>query len=193
MPNRLIANVAIDYKFHFLPDLHAIANVGYDYSKGYGNVTINDSAAVAYMGFKANDSTLHGGQRTHYQTNMNNLFTNFYLNYSTNINSKNRLEALAGVEYQDYLTKNFGFNSYAYDTAVTSTPKYPFDKPENRLLSFLGRVNYSYNDIFYLTASIRRDGSSKFAPAFRWGNFPSGAIAWNIRNMAGISKFKSDF
>jgi TonB-linked SusC/RagA family outer membrane protein len=188
--DRLIANAAIDYKFHFLPDLHAIANVGYDYSKGYGNVTINDSAAVAYMGFKAKDSTLHGGQRTHYQTNMNNTFMNFYLNYSTTVNSKHRIEALAGVEYQDYLTKNFGFNSYAYDTAVTSTPKYPFDKPENRLLSFLSRVNYSYNDIFYLTASFRRDGSSKFAPAYRWGNFPSGAIAWNIRNMAGIANSK---
>ncbi|MBV9960942.1 MAG: SusC/RagA family TonB-linked outer membrane protein [Parafilimonas sp.] len=183
---RLIANAAIDYKFHFFPALHAIANIGYDYSKGYGNVTINDSAAMAYMGFKAKDSTLHGGQRSHYQTNMNNLFTNFYLNYSTNINTKNRIEALAGIEYQDYLTTNFGFNTYAYDTAVTSTPKYPFDKPENRLLSFLGRVNYSYNDIFYLTASFRRDGSSKFAPAFRWGNFPSGAVAFNIRNMGDL-------
>ncbi|HYJ64732.1 MAG TPA: SusC/RagA family TonB-linked outer membrane protein, partial [Parafilimonas sp.] len=184
--NRLIANAAIDYKFHFLPALHAIANFGYDYSKGYGNVTIDDSAAVAYMGFKAADGTLHGGQRTHYQTDMNNLFTNFYLNYSTSINSKHRIEALAGIEYQDYLTTNHFFKSYAYDTAVTSYPQYQFDKPENRLVSFLGRVNYSYNDIFYLTASFRRDGSSKFAPAFRWGNFPSGAIAINIRNMGDL-------
>jgi iron complex outermembrane receptor protein len=188
--NRLIANAAIDYKFHFLPALHAIANVGYDYSKGYGNVTIDDSAAVAYMGFKAADGTLHGGQRTHYQTDMNNLFTNFYLNYSTTINSKHRIEALAGIEYQDYLTTNYSFKSYAYDTAVTSYPQYPFDKPENRLVSFLGRVNYSYNDIFYLTASIRRDGSSKFAPAFRWGNFPSGAVAINIKNIGDLRNSK---
>lgn len=184
--NRLIANAAIDYKFHFFPALHAIANVGYDYSKGYGNVTIDDSAAMAYMGFKSADGTLHGGQRTHYQSDMNNLFTNFYLNYSTTINSKHRIEALAGVEYQDYLTTNYYFKSYAYDTAVTSYPQYPFDKPENRLVSFLGRVNYSYNDILYLTASIRRDGSSKFAPAFRWGNFPSGAVAINIKNIGDL-------
>jgi len=184
--NRLIANAAIDYKFHFLPDLHAIANIGYDYSKGYGNVTIDDSAAVAYMGFQSADGTLHGGQRTQYQNNMGNTFANFYLNYSTYINPKNKIEALAGVEYQDYLTTNHFFKSYAYDTAVTSYPQYPFDKPENRLLSYLGRVNYSYNDIFFLTASIRRDGSSKFAPAQRWGNFPSAAAAWKINSLGDL-------
>lgn len=188
--NRLIANAAIDYKFHFLPDLHATANVGYDYSSGYGHVTIDDSAATAYMGFQAADGTLHGGQRTQYKSNVGNTFANFYLNYSTNINSKNRIEALAGIEYQDYLTTTYNYKSYAYDTAVTSYPQYPFDKPENRLLSFLGRINYSYNDMFYLTASIRRDGSSKFAPAQRWGNFPSVAFAWKINSIDGLSDSK---
>src|ERR1035437_5393212 len=48
--NRLIANAVIDYKVHFLPDLHAIANIGYDYSKGFGVVTTNDSAAFYYKG-----------------------------------------------------------------------------------------------------------------------------------------------
>jgi len=177
---RLIANASIDYKFHFLPDLHAVVNGGYDYSKGYGDVVVDDSAAVAYKSFTAASGTVHGGQRTHYQTNINNYFTNFYLNYTKNLNVKNRLEVLGGVEYQDYQTTVHNFKSYAYDTAVTSTPQYPFDKPQNRIMSFLGRVNYSFNNVVFLTASFRRDGSSKFVAKNRWGNFPSAAIAWNI-------------
>jgi iron complex outermembrane receptor protein len=97
---------------------------------------------------------------------------------------------MAGVEYQDYLTTNYGFKSYAYDTAVTSYPKDPFDKPRNRLLSFLGRINYSFNNALFITASFRRDGSSKFAPENRWGNFPSAAIAWNLNEIANLKNSK---
>ncbi|MBS1654820.1 MAG: SusC/RagA family TonB-linked outer membrane protein, partial [Bacteroidetes bacterium] len=125
--NRIIANAAIDYKVHFLPDLHAIANVGYDYSKGYGNTTVNDSAAMSYKGFQAADGSYHGGSRSHYQSNIDNSYVNFYLNYTKSINNKNRIEIMAGTEYQNYLTTNYNFKSYAYDTAVTYTPTYPFD------------------------------------------------------------------
>ncbi|HYM94224.1 MAG TPA: TonB-dependent receptor, partial [Chitinophagaceae bacterium] len=188
--NRLIANTTIDYKLHFFPDLHAIASAGYDYSKGYGNVIINDSAAVEYKGFKAADGTYHGGQRTHYQTNINNSYVNFYLNYTKNIDAKNKLEVMAGTEYQNYLTTNYYFKSYAYDTAVTSHPNYPFDKPQNRLLSYLGRINYSYNNMLFITGSFRRDGSSKFIAKNRWSNFPSAAVAWSLNQLPGLKNSK---
>ncbi len=181
--NRLIANVALDYKFHFFPDLRAVADLGYDISKGFGNVTVNDSAAMSYKGFKADDGTYHGGSRSHYDQRINNSYSNFYLNYSKNINSENKLEIMAGVEYQRYFTTNYNFKSYTYDSTVTNTPAYPFDKPENRILSFLGRANYSWNNMLFLTASMRRDGTSKFAPAQRWGNFPSAAVAWKFNDL----------
>lgn len=189
--NRLIANAVIDYKLHFFPDLHAIANVGYDYSNGYGNVTINDSAASNYNGFTSKDSSVHGGARTQYKTHINNTYLNGYLNYSKNINAKNRIEVMAGVEYQDYLTTNYSYNAYAYDTAVTSYPQYPFDKPQNRLLSYLGRVNYSFNNILSVTASVRRDGSSKFGPKNRWGTFPSAAVAWRLTEIPALKNSKT--
>jgi TonB-linked SusC/RagA family outer membrane protein len=50
------------------------------------------------------------------------------------------------------------------------------------LLSYLGRLNYSYKERYLLTASVRRDGSSKFGPNRRWGVFPSVAVGWNITN-----------
>ncbi|MGZ4017701.1 MAG: SusC/RagA family TonB-linked outer membrane protein [Flavisolibacter sp.] len=184
--NRLITNVALDYKLHFFPDLHAIANAGYDYSKGYGDVVWDSVAASVYKSFTAKDGSVHSGSRSHYEREINNYFGNFYLNYTKNIDARNKIEAMAGVEYQDYLTTNYYFKTYAGDTAVTSYPQYPFDKPENRIMSFLGRANYTYNNILFLTGSFRRDGSSRFAPAYRWGNFPSGAIAWSISELPGL-------
>lgn len=189
--NRLITNIALDYKLHFFPDLHAVVNAGYDYSKGHGDVIWEDSAAAVYKSYTSADGSVHSGSRSHYETDYNNWFGNFYLTYSKSLNSKNTIEALAGTEYQDYLTTNHYFKSYAGDTAVTSTPQYLFDKPENRILSFLARVNYSYNNIVFITGSFRRDGSSRFAPNNRWGNFPSGAIAWSLGNLPGIRNVKA--
>lgn len=188
--NRVIANTTIDYKLHFFPDMHAIANAGYDFSKGYGNVVWDDSAASVYKSFTAADNSVHSGSRSHYETDINNWFGNFYLNYTKNIDSKNRIEAMAGLEYQDYLTTNHYFKSYAGDTAVTYTPQYPNDKPENRIVSFLGRVNYSFSNMLFITGSFRRDGSSRFAPAYRWANFPSGAIAWSLSELKALKNFK---
>jgi len=189
--NRLIANVGLDYKLHFFPDLRAVANLGYDYSKGYGTVEINDSAASMYKAFTAANGTYHGGVRRKYQTDINNSYVNFYLNYTKNLNGSSRIEVMAGTEYQNYLTKNYGFIEYAYDTAVRSRPQYPFDKPQNRLLSYLGRVNYSYKNLLYLTASFRRDGSSKFAPENRWANFPSAAIAVSLSEITAIRNWQA--
>lgn len=186
--NRLIANISVDYKLHFFPDLRVIANAGYDYSKGYGTVVVNDSAAMLYKAFTAADGTLHGGQRSRYQSNIDNSFVNSYLNYSKTINADNRFDVMAGVEYQNYLTTNHSFIDYAYDTAAKFYPQYPYDKPQNRLLSYLARVNYSYKNLLYITASFRRDGSSKFAPDHRWGNFPSAAIAFNLTELEGVNR-----
>lgn len=188
---RLIANAGIDYKLHFFPDMRAVANVGYDYSKGYGTVVTNDSAASMYKAFTSADGTLHGGQRSRYQTNIDNSYMNFYLNYAKTISASSRFDVMAGVEYQNYLTTNYGFIEYAYDTAARSYPQYPFDKPQNRILSYLGRINYSFKDLLHITASIRRDGSSKFAPEHRWGNFPSAAIALNMSEIEGIRNWKA--
>lgn len=51
-------------------------------------------------------------------------------------------------------------------------------KGENALMSYLGRLNYNYDSKYYVTFSMRADGSSKFAPGNRWGYFPSGSLAW---------------
>jgi TonB-linked SusC/RagA family outer membrane protein len=53
-------------------------------------------------------------------------------------------------------------------------------KNDRRLVSFLGRINYSYNNRYLLTASFRRDGSTVFGDNNKWGNFPSASLAWRV-------------
>jgi TonB-dependent starch-binding outer membrane protein SusC len=180
---RSIGNAVIDYKLHFFPDLHAIANIGYDYSQGTGTIVVNDSAAGSYRRFKDAGSVFHGGVNNQYKQVKNNQYFNFYLNYSKELKAiDSRIEAIAGYEFQDYKTKNYNYSDLTYDKTVVSSPNYPYDQPENSLLSYMGRVNFTISNTYIMTASVRRDGSSKFNPDNRYGVFPSAAFAWRAKN-----------
>ncbi|MEI6086417.1 MAG: TonB-dependent receptor [Bacteroidota bacterium] len=180
---RSIGNAVIDYKLHFFPDLRAIANIGYDYSQGTGTIVVNDSAAGSYRRFKDAGSVFHGGVNNQYKQVKNNQYFNFYLNYSKELKAiDSRIEAIAGYEFQDYKTKNYNYSDLTYDKTVVSSPNYPYDQPENSLLSYMGRVNFTISNTYIMTASVRRDGSSKFNADNRYGVFPSAAFAWRAKN-----------
>jgi TonB-linked SusC/RagA family outer membrane protein len=173
-PARSIGNVQFDYRFHFLPELRANLNMGYDIWNGKGTNFVSDSAAADYT---------RAGRSTQYQTKTTNTVFDFYLNYAKDIPSiKSRVDVLGGYSYNGFLTTNYNFADYnARGVKLpNSDPAFPFNKPEHTLVSFFGRLNYSYNDRYLLTATLRRDGSSRFAPANRWGLFPSVALAWKI-------------
>ena len=75
--------------------------------------------------------------------------------------------------------------NYADAFAFTTTGAYPAQisnvyDPDDKLLSFFGRANYDYKGIYLFTATLRADGSSKFARGNRWGYFPSIAGAWRL-------------
>lgn len=79
---------------------------------------------------------------------------------------------------QQYLIDQLGANALQFGNALlNSISSY---KDETKLISFLGRATYNYDSRYYLTASYRRDGSSKFGVDNRWGNFPSASAAWRI-------------
>lgn len=98
------------------------------------------------------------------------------------------INAMVGTSVLDF--KNIWQNAYAEgfsqpyykeisngaSTSVTG------GENENRLVSYFGRLIYDYQDKYLVTASIRRDGSTRFAPSNRWGNFPSIALGWKINN-----------
>ncbi len=178
-PVRSIGNITLDYKFHFLPALRANLNLGYDVSEGEGTIYVSDSAASAYIAGGL------GGTNNYYKQSKANTVMEFYLSYAKDFTSiKSRFDILGGYSYNNYLTKNYNYPSFYADgrKVVGSDPSFPFNKPENTLISYFGRTNFSYDDKYFLTATLRRDGSSRFAPATRWGLFPSVALAWNIKN-----------
>ncbi|MES2776434.1 MAG: TonB-dependent receptor [Bacteroidota bacterium] len=187
-PQRSFGNVQLDYKFHFLPELRANLNVGYDVSEGEGTVYVSDSAASAYLAGGL------GGSNNYYKQTKNNTLLEFYLAYAKDIKAiKSRFDILAGYAYNNFLTTTYNYASYyARGTKVPGTdPPFPFNKPENTLISFFGRANLSINDKYLITATMRRDGSSRFAPVNRWGSFPSVAVAWNLRNEKFLSRSKA--
>ena len=184
-PMRSIGNAQFDYKFHFLPDLHANLNLGYDISKNTGTYYIPDSAASGYR----TGGSKNPGKQTKQATVLD-----FYLNYVKDIKSiKSRVDVTAGYSYNDYQTTNYNFRGYKAngDTfPATTPPTFLFDKPEHFLVSFFGRFNYSFNDKYLLTGTIRRDGSSRFGPSNKWGTFPSIAFAWRVKQESFLKESK---
>jgi TonB-linked SusC/RagA family outer membrane protein len=193
-PKRSIGNIQLDYNLPFLPELHVKVNAGYDASIGKGTTFIPDSAASNYN--VANPGTLGGSNNQYKQTTMNTVLE-YYLNYVKDFKSiKSHLDAIAGYSYNDFQTTNYNYGNYSATRHEinTSDSIAPFDKPRNVIISFLARVSYSFDNRFYLTGSVREDGSSRFGPygegvtlstigkGHKWGSFPSGALKWKVSN-----------
>ena len=176
---RSIGNIQLDYKLHFLPDLHANLNVGYDIARSAGTVTIPASSSIAYN---------IKGQDNQYRQEKNNKLLEAYLNYSKQIGS-HHVEALAGYSYQDFFTYSpFYFPLTAAGTRLdpTAPAQNPF-KTQYTLLSVYGRLNYNYKERYLFTGTLRRDASSHFSPENRWGSFPAASVAWRINQEAFLS------
>jgi len=88
-----------------------------------------------------------------------------------------------GIDFEDMSLRENGINNARNITYLTPTQK------DYQLLSFLGRANFSLLDKYLFTASIRADGSSKFAKGHRWGYFPSAAIAWRVEQEPWMRQF----
>lgn len=173
--NRLIGNIQLDYKLHFFPDLHVLVNLGVDKAKGSGNDNI-DSLLVT------NANTL--GRYSYYEQKKSNTLFDVQLFYSKEIKSiRSKVDVLVGHSYQDFYTDvmNFASTNQKGDTITATIPTFRTDKPQNRLESYIGRVNYTFNNKYLLTASIRRDASSRFSEDNRVGYFPALALAWKVK------------
>ncbi|GHT68510.1 SusC/RagA family TonB-linked outer membrane protein [Bacteroidia bacterium] len=176
---RSIGNIQFDYKFHFLPDLRANLNLGYDISQGTGKVITQPWSPAEYP----------NGRRTQFDQKKQNQLLEFYLNYTKQLNAANRIEVMGGYTWQDWQIKEKTFNELYFDNnlAKEAGTKIP---PHNRLISFYGRLNYNLLERYLLTATIRRDGSSRFSPENRWGTFPSVALAWRINEEAFLKNIE---
>ena len=91
-------------------------------------------------------------------------------------------EATAAQSYSNYIRAiDFPVDQVGSVNLSSNTAKEASDSPyKGRALSFFGRVNLSYDNRYYLTANIRRDGSDRFSKNLRWGTFPSVNVMWRI-------------
>ena len=181
---RSIGNAQFDYKFHFLPDLRANLNLGYDVSKGTGDVITVDNSPMSWTW--GNFKKGFGENSSFWQLKRNTLLE-FYMNYNKTFGA-HFIDAMAGYSWQHFYRSEW--TKYPYSAAKAKEYGKEFYKgeddfiTENYLVSFFGRVNYTLLDRYLLTFTLRNDGSSRFNKDNRWGVFPSAALAWRINEEA---------
>lgn len=181
--HRFLGYFKADYEL--LPGLTASANLSYEFNQATSGM------------FKPNDAKMEGqsekgwGQRTEAEYTNRQLET--YLTYDKTFADIHHLNVLGGYSYMDNVAEGFGAtrsgfdtNAFIYNNLGAGTDYRQGDvysyKNSSKLISFYGRVNYGLMDKYMITATIRRDGSSRFGADHKWGTFPSVSVAWRIIN-----------
>lgn len=144
----------------------------------------------------------HNGEATHnrdnkivwqwdnsisYDTSFGNHRINGFLSTNMSKTSFNYTEAKGGgFDNNIFLYYNLGASNHIANRSIGS------DFTASSLMAYVARVNYTYADRYYLTATARYDGSSKFGKGYKWGLFPSFSAAWNVTQeefMSGLDFF----
>lgn len=173
--SRFIGSMDVDYKVHFLPDLKLHATIGADYAKGDGTIYVPGYAAQSFN----KDESLSGSDYKYGpQKNENRLLT-LYANYAKYFeNIKSNVDLTAGYDYQFWKSTTHLY--YTKSAAGTTLSTVKASDYRHVMLSYYGRVNYSFDGKYLLTATVRRDASSRFSKDTRWGTFPSVALGWTL-------------
>ena len=163
----------LSYKFNGGIDLYFYEN---SWFRGEGNWTQNQEHRDPESQ-KARDNTY-------------NMLIEHTLNFNKDF-GKHHVDAVVGTTYQHHeweglwasrlnfpMTGNGDY--FTVLNAGQSNQQNSNSISENAMISYLGRANYVYDDKYYLTATFRRDGTSRLAKENRWGNFPSFSGAWRI-------------
>lgn len=167
--SRVIADFQADYKLHFFPDLKASVKLGYDYSDSDGDIITDLDASWVRA-----SST--GVKRDYTQEKKNELL-DFFLTYDKDLPSlDSKISVMGGYEWQHFWSKSSAFEVDRNNATIEDSR----NETENYLVSFFGRANYTFKNKYILTATLRRDGSSRFHKDNRWGTFPSAAFAWRM-------------
>ncbi len=180
--DRVIANAQFNYKFRFLPDLHANLNLATDYIKSDGHNNLPYTAPGVLTNPYLGKINSYSGE------NYNNLL-DFYLNYVKEL-GVSKIDATAGYSWQHFKRQGDTYTTgYHLPYGVSQVDETSF-LTENYLVSFFGRLNYTLMDRYLLTFTLRDDGSSRFTNN-KWGLFPSAAFAWKIKEEGFLKDVKA--
>ena len=172
--NRFIGNAQFDYKIHGFEDLRVNLNLGIDYASSGGFTESPIGSEQSYHDTKQSGSGYHSD----YSYKRVDKTLEAYIAYNKDINN-HHVDAMAGYSWQHFYNESTSYSYKLTDQSALSDKLNP--KGELFLVSFFGRVNYSYDNRYMITATLRRDGTSRFQNN-KWGLFPSVALGWNIAN-----------
>ena len=174
---RSIGNLGVNYKIHGLEDLQLNLNLGYDVIKSVYTKDTPDLAGPMYT------SNMKDGTGLDFDSKQNKLNTllDLYANYQHTFGGKHDFSAMVGYGWQRFW-KKYSETTLSPAGDELFSPKH--SESEYYLLSIYGRANYSYDNRYMITATLRSDGSSRFAKGNRFGYFPSVALGWKISEEA---------
>lgn len=189
-----VGNLQLDLKMPFLTDLRANLNLGYDYQHGENHsnpfvntpIAWNNGFTVLDNGNRINIKDGGVSRKYEFQTRVN-LLLDFYLNYNHTFGEASTLDVTAGYSWQKFHNKKRDY-SRVFQVVDPENEKYLGNQADptnitihpHQLVSFFGRVNYTLLDKYLFTATVRRDGTSRFSKDHRWGTFPSVALGWKL-------------
>jgi len=184
--NRGIGNIQFDYKIPYIPNLRANLNLATDYTetKGHNNYPTTAPSVI---------TTPLWGRLTNYSSKNYNNLLDFYLNYTKNLDKIfSKIDLTGGYSWQHFEWEgdNYrrGYQDSIHPYQKTDSTSY---KKKLQLISFFGRMNYTFMNRYLLTFTVRDDGSSRFAKKHKWGVFPSVALAWKINEEPFIKSIKA--
>lgn len=170
---RSIGNANINYKVHNFEDLKFTLNMGYDILSSNENKDVPELAGMMYTSnMKDGTGLVYDGKQE-----KKNTLLDFYGTYNPDLGEKHTFDVMAGYGWQHFWRK---FNSTTRSPEGEDLFSPTHYETEYYLLSLYGRLNYSYNNRYMITATLRADASSRFAKNNRWGYFPSVALGWKI-------------
>ena len=179
---RFIGSAGIDYKVHGFEALKFVATASIDWSD-YNNR--NGVEVGSYQAWSDSENRGIGQYSEEWRMNKTETFE-AYANYNETF-GKHNVDFVGGYSWQHVYGSKQDVSYFNVTDEIklkdnkTFEELYPKWAWESYMVSFYSRLNWSIDSKYLFTASIRTDGSSKFAPASRWGVFPSGAFAWNMK------------
>jgi TonB-dependent starch-binding outer membrane protein SusC len=199
--NRILTNLSLSYKI--TDGLTIKTTLGYDNADGartsYADPRLNTTGQgnFSIFGSELSGSAIaNNGRAIKQNSKTSTLLTETTLNYVKTFNGKHNLNAIVGTSYQKSKGDYTGFIHYGITTPVVNANDV-FNKSlstfsknaefvpgfsQSELNSYFGRVEYNFNEKYYLTATVRVDGSSRFGKNNKYGTFPAFAAKWRVMN-----------
>ena len=181
---RSTGNLAANYKIHGFEDLILHANFGYDVKVEDYDESIPNKAPSMYVSHMQDGS----GKSYISKNEDRNYLIDLYANYKKEFLQDHSISAMGGYGWQRFWYRKAA-TTYDSKNEIYGDPTSA--EAELYLLSFYGRLNYSYAQKLLLTATLRADASSRFAKNNRWGYFPSVALAYRLTEEPFLKDIKA--